>query len=209
MATAPAPWYGRTMLRLTRQLHIYAGLVSFAALALFGVVGLYASFEQDIGGEVETLKTGFALPPDSAGREEMWAVADEVVARFGFTHTTPVRDWMIHHPEPGHYVVDFYSQSGEGKAEIDLDAGTAKVRKTTYSTGRYLVEMHAVLPVHRPAPLVLLWSSYMQLTTVALTFLAVSGIYLWLATRPRHRWGRIAFAVGSLATMTGVVLFMV
>ena len=43
-----------------------------------------------------------------------------------------------------------------------------------------------------------LWGIYNELATWALIFMAVAGVYLWLASRPKFVWGQLAFAGGIL-----------
>ncbi|MCG6924557.1 MAG: hypothetical protein LJF30_04495 [Acidobacteria bacterium] len=42
------------------------------------------------------------------------------------------------------------------------------------------------------------WAWYLELSIWSLLLMALSGVYLWLSTRPRHRWARVSLVVGTL-----------
>jgi hypothetical protein len=48
---------------------------------------------------------------------------------------------------------------------------------------------HYVLLMH-------LWTYYTEFSIYSLIAMALSGIYLWLASRPGYIWGQVAFVAG-------------
>ena len=47
---------------------------------------------------------------------------------------------------------------------------------------------------HTLTPASIAWGLYNELATYAFLFMTLSGVYLWLATRPRLRWAQLSFA---------------
>jgi hypothetical protein len=48
-----------------------------------------------------------------------------------------------------------------------------------------------------PDLLIRMWAWYTEFAIWSLLFMPVTGVYLWLASRPRHRWAQFSFAAGS------------
>ena len=61
------------------------------------------------------------------------------------------------------------------------------------------------LPANRPVELKL-WNYYTEFSIYSLLAMSMSGIYLWLASRPGLRWAQLSFAAGCGVF---VVLYMV
>ena len=58
----------------------------------------------------------------------------------------------------------------------------------------FLSSMHASHSDRGPAELqAKLWAYYNEFSLYAFTFMTLSGVYMWLATRPRMRWAQLTF----------------
>ncbi|MBI3679538.1 MAG: hypothetical protein HY235_04000 [Acidobacteria bacterium] len=43
-----------------------------------------------------------------------------------------------------------------------------------------------------------LWTYYIELSIWALIVMSLTGVYLWLASRPGFRWAQLFFAAGTV-----------
>ena len=48
-----------------------------------------------------------------------------------------------------------------------------------------------------------MWGFYNELSTWAFLFMTISGVYMWLATRPKIRWAQLSF-VGMAVVMAAL-----
>lgn len=188
------------MKELIRRWHIYAGLMTFWALLVFGLAGSYVTFRPDKRAAPEPVakRVKFAPPAGATDRQ----VADLLRAEFGFGNTKPVPNWVIQRNPEGHLSFPLWSPNGWVTVTWLQDSGEALVAEDPFSTGEYINQMHSALPLSNGAPLKLLWSVYTELSIFTLLFLVLSGIYLWLTTRPKLWWAQVSFVVG-----TGVFIF--
>ena len=82
--------------------------------------------------------------------------------------------------------------------------GIVRVAHRSNSLWSYLSSMHtAHSRRHRLTAPAIAWGYYNELATWAFLFMTVSGVYLWMATRPGLRWAQL-----SLAGMTAMTLVL-
>jgi hypothetical protein len=70
-----------------------------------------------------------------------------------------------------------------------------------------LSSMHTAFSRRHPPELpAQLWGYYNELSTWAFLFMTISGVYMWIATRPNLPWARICAAA---AVAAGAILWVV
>lgn len=186
------------MLQLLKKIHMYAGLLTFTALVVYGVSGLMDSSlpawsEREAPPTTERF-VPFETPPDLGDKE----VADLVYARLDRPLTGPPPDYAIRRDQDHNLVVNFYTVNGVRsvtvhEAEQQLRVATAQGGMVSFVTG-----MHGSLMMHAsPRFLTVSWAAYNEAGLWSLGFMALSGIILWLSTRPRYVWARVAFIAGN------------
>jgi hypothetical protein len=192
-----------------RRLHVHAGLLSTTALVIFAVAGLDSTFRGTPSlydrppDEVRWI--GFAAPPDLPEDE----LARRVHAALGFALSEPAPDYARQRDAEGRLVLSHYSLNGRRDAVVLAEAGRLRVDVWHADLFAFLNQLHAVTPLIPPRGVdwrVFLWSLYVELSIFALFFFVFSGVWLWWASRPRHRLARAALLAGAGAVTAVLVL---
>jgi hypothetical protein len=194
------------MNELLRRLHIYSGLFSFTALMVFGAAGLIGAFHADPRGATrappEVSVVDFEIPPGASDRE----VADLAYQKLASKDAAPVPTWALGRNPDNVLVLHFYGPNGIRHATVLEQEKKLRIEHDRSTLGEYVNWMHAlVLPHVAPKWRVLLWSIYLEISIFTLLFMVASGVYLWLASRPRLGWAQASFAVGTAGV---VVLYL-
>jgi uncharacterized iron-regulated membrane protein len=190
------------MVYVILKLHTWAGLATFVNLMIYGIVGIAAAFEPapDAPAPAAAVREiPFAMPQNSTDRE----VAEQVVERLGLSLATPVQNFAIQHDDQHRLVLDFRHANGRHRITFP-DAGHLQVEITRAPLDRYLSSLHVTSAVfHSGDWRMQAWSWYNEFAMWCLIFMILSGAWLWLSRRARHRW-----ALASLAAGAGVFTLM-
>jgi hypothetical protein len=104
----------------------------------------------------------------------------------------------VHRDAQNH--VGFTVYSGNGPRIVTLLESERQVR-IEYRRNHiwhFFENIHGLTPREAMAdPRERLWSWYNEFAIWALIFMSVSGVWLWLASRPGYRWAQISFAGGA------------
>lgn len=181
------------MYRWTQKIHMYAGLLAFTSMIIWGITGVEAVFLPSPGNyhppEIsEVTEEPFEAPGD---------LDDKALARLAYESIhLPLRGghYNIHRDQDGN--VTFFVFSYNGRRDIHILEAENKVRieyRRRPLLG-FLSSMHASHsgrgPKERAARL---WAFYNEFSLYAFVFMTLSGVYLWLATRPRLLWAQLIF----------------
>ncbi len=102
----------------------------------------------------------------------------------------------------------FFVFTSSGRRDVTLleDEGKVRIEYRRNSLFGFLSSMHTAHSRRGAADTpVRLWAYYNEFSTWAFAFMTVSGVYLWLATRPKLVWAQ-ASAVGALAVCAALWL---
>jgi hypothetical protein len=182
---------------LIRKIHIYAGLLTFAQLVVYGIAGLAAAFYA--GGERPKVPYAigyvpFTVPPSSTDKE----VAALAYRTLNFSMARPVPDWYLRHTPDNHLLLDFYNVNGIRRVVVLENEGRLRVEEIHNSVWLFLEDIHAATPGDGGAPrLVRLWAWWNELAMWTLLAFCASGLWLWLTSRPRFTLAWILLAAGS------------
>ncbi len=185
------------MLGLLRKVHIYAGLLVFAHLAVYGIAGLVASFHTGPRPKTPSVTryVPFTPPPDATDRQ----VADLVYHQLQLPLTRPMPGWFLQHTPHNHLLLDFYNINGIYRVTVLENERRLRIEEVRNSTWYFLEDIHAATPGDGDAPLpVRLWAVWNEVALWSLLGFCVTGTWLWLATRPRYPWAWMALAASSL-----------
>lgn len=185
------------MTRTIRKIHIYAGLLTFAQLVVYGGAGLSAMFHS---GPVRPQQpqavryVNFQVPPSSTDMQ----VAGLVYRALALPLTRPVPDWALKRTPENRLRLDFYNINGLYRVTVLEDEQRLRVESIPVSTGVFLEDVHAATPGDEDAPaLVRAWALWNEVAMWTLLAFCASGLWLWLASRPRFVWAWVSFAAGS------------
>ena len=187
------------MRNLLLKLHIYAGLLTFGQLMLYGIAGLVATAQA----AAERPKVPHAIRyvpftvPASATDKQ---VADEVYRVLGLPLTRPMPGWFLRRTPENDLLLDFYNINGIWRVVVLERENRLRIEDIRNSLGLFLGDVHATTIGDDEAPRLLrVWALYNEFAMWCLLAFCGSGVYLWLTAQARSWW-----AWTSLATGTGI-----
>jgi len=185
------------MRNLVLKLHIYAGLLTFTQLMLYGTAGLVATVQT----AAERPKVPhairyvpFKVTPSATDKQ----VADDVYRALQLPLTRPMPDWFLRRTPENDLLLDFYNINGIWRVVVLERESRLRIEEIRNSLGLFLGDVHAITTGDDEAPpLVRAWAFYNEFAMWCLLAFCGSGVYLWLTAQARSWW-----AWGSLATST-------
>ncbi|MBI4908108.1 MAG: PepSY domain-containing protein [Acidobacteria bacterium] len=189
-----------------KKIHMYSGLLTFSAFVVWGVTGIHAVFLEPPGEHQP--------PPVSSLREIPYKAAggldDQQLAKAIFdTVAIPLAGgrYNVHRDEQSNLAFNVFTINGGREVTFDEGAGIVRVAHRANSVWGYLSSMHtAHSRRHRLTASVIAWGYFNEVSTWAFLFMTVSGVYMWIATRPGLRWAQLT--MGGMALLT-VALWVV
>lgn len=184
------------MRALVEKIHIYIGLLNFANLIVFGIAGLAATFQGGPERKMisEPLRYERFVPPAGSTDKQ---IADQVLAYFRFPFAEPAPGWAIHRDAAGNLPLEFWTVNGIHKVLYEPRQNRLRVETIRSRLPFFLDDMHTVTSVQQPDWRLRLWAVYNHFAIWSLLWMTMSGIYLWLASRPRYRVAQYSFAGGT------------
>ena len=176
---------------------MYTGLVNFTVLFVFGVTGLLGTlatrpFQWNRPAPV-TDYVDFTPPPGLTDKE----LADRVYERVKLPMTGPVPP-VVRRNRDHDVEITFYTPNGSRQVTVLEKESRVRVVKQGLNAFQFLSTLHETTIRNASNDLrVRMWAWYNEAAIWSLTLMAVSGVFLWLATRPRYRWAQAAFATGT------------
>ncbi len=180
-----------------RRLHMHAGLFAFTAFVVWGLTGITAAFLPSPDARVEdpvvrTREVAFRAPEGVDDRVLARRVYDAAGVAMSVPPRGGVRDAdgnLVLHLETPNGRRDVTYRPAEGRIRVDYRAGDLAL---------FVSEMHEGSlrrgPPDWPART---WRVYNEVAAWSFVFMTLTGIYLWLATRPKLRWAWVTFGAGT------------
>lgn len=185
------------MIGVIRKFHIYAGLLTFAQLTVYGIAGLVATIQSGAERSKEphsVYYAAFSVPPSSTDRE----IAALVYRTLQFPITRPVPDWYLRRTPDNHLLLDFYNINGIHRVVVLENEGRLRVEEIRNSTGAFLGDIHAATLAGDENPgLLRAWAVWNEVAMWTLLAFCASGVWLWLASRPGYKWAWLSVAAGT------------
>lgn len=181
-----------------KRIHMYTGLLNFTVLIIFGIIGIAATILPNAEQRPRPPSTvelrDFPIPGGMSDRQ----VADHIHAALQIPLTAPAPDYALGRDDQNR--VRFRLGTASRFYTIVVMENENKVQITTqpYDVWQYLFHLHEMTPTWVPPGLRnQLWASYMEFSIWSLILMSLSGVFLWLASRPKYRWAQVSFATGS------------
>jgi uncharacterized iron-regulated membrane protein len=187
------------MRNIVLKLHIYAGLLTFTQLILYGIAGLVATVQvaaerPKIARAVQHVP--FAVAAGSTDKQ----VADEVYRTLHLPLTRPMPGWFLRRTPENDLLLDFYNINGIWRVIVLEREGRLRIEQIRNSLGLFLGDMHAATTGDDEAPrLVRAWAFYNEFAMWCLLAFCVSGVYLWLSAQARSWWAWASLAAGTFS----------
>lgn len=178
-----------------KKIHLYAGLLSFSAMAVWGVVGIVVMLESGPGQReapllaVRTL--GQPLPDNLDDR----AASEWIRREGGLAMVNPA---VLRRSREQNLVCEFYGPNGMVRAEVLEPGRQVRLSQRKIGFTDFLNRAHAMSPRTRitewPARA---WAFYNEFALWSLFVMIVSGVWLWLGSRRDWKPAWVAFAAGT------------
>ena len=182
------------------RIHTLAGLLTFANLLLYGVVGIAALW--DTRGKPAAVVWEQPFTAASNGRE----TAERVVELLGLSLATPVHDFNIGHDAQHRLVLDFYHANGRHKVTV-LD-GRIRVEQTRAPVWKYLSTLHVTTAAfHSGDWRMQLWAWWNELAMWCLLAMTASGVWIWLSRRGTGSTWRRVHRYSALAMLALLLIY--
>jgi hypothetical protein len=184
---------------------MYAGLLTFSAFVVWGVAGIHAVFlpPPPGGGPAEITSTS-EVPYQAPANLDDAALSDDIYAHID----VPLRGghYNVHRDEDGHLVFFVFTANGRRDVTYLEDKGAVRIDIRQNSLADFLSSMHtdhsrrgpSAIPAH-------MWGIYNEFSTWAFFFMTLSGVYMWIDTRPGMRWAQL---IGATAVGTAFALWL-
>jgi len=178
---------------------MYLGLLNFVTLMVFGIAGLSATLQS--GPSRPPAATAaryqpFTAPANATDKE----VADAVFQSVNIPLSNPIPKQAVRRNDENQLALNFYTLNGPYKVTVLERESRLRIEPMPNNLPRFLNGIHTVTQGNNSRHLrVRLWAWYNEFAIWSLLAMAISGVYLWLASRPGHRWAQVSFAAGTVS----------
>jgi uncharacterized iron-regulated membrane protein len=181
------------MYALLRQVHMYLGLLSWTFLLILGIAGLTNTFRYALGGsrgEPIVRTETFTIPPNLTDRQ----LVDYVWRTLKLPLTASQYMYGLQREPDDSLSFTFYFANGISKVTVLEKESRLNIETRRNSVWEYFDNLHATA-VNTPVRdwRIRLWTYYEEFANWALLAMALSGICLWLMSRPEHRVALVLF----------------
>ncbi len=186
----------RWMSRWLKKLHMYFGLLNFSILLVFGIAGLTATVHTHASPRATPVITTFDFrPPANIGDYEA------AIAAFEFLKLPMATAPMVNgvrRDAANNVFFAVYTPNGARVVTLLEKEGKVQLDTRRESIWHFFDNLHGTTVNNRETDLrIRLWTWYNEFAIWSLIFMSATGVYLWLASRPRYRWAQVSFAAGS------------
>ena len=176
---------------------MYTGLLTVSSLLVYGIVGVTAMLEdapQRRHKPIPEISLHDYAPPQNLSDVDL---AGHILAKYSIPLANPIPVWAIKHDKDNHLVLDYYTVNGMTRVTVLEQEKKLKFETTRVGFMDFLNRIHATtIRAEVPDLRVRGWIYYNEFSIWAMLFMTLSGIYLWLSSRPRWGLAQLSFAAG-------------
>ena len=195
------------MRSLLQKIHMYLGLLCWSILFVYGIAGLTATvLHSGPPGphfQSSSVRTeSFVSPPNLTDKQE----ADAVWATLKIPLTGPPPAYAIQRDHQNNLVVSFWTTNGPTDVTVLEQQKQLRVESHRNTVWGYLNNLHSTTLRDQPYDWrIRLWACYNEFAIWALLAMALTGVYLWLSSRPRHLLAQVSV---GLSVVSFLVLYI-
>ncbi len=186
------------MNRWIKKLHMYFGLLNFSILLVFGIAGLTATFEAAPDNRVPpAVSVRFENYTAPAGMNDK-EVADDVYRVLKPALANPVPKFAIRRDADNNLAFAFFNVNGQQRVTVLERENRLRIETLRVSPWHFLDRLHSTTMNARSTDRrIQLWGYYNEFAIWSLLGMPLSGLYLWLSSRPGYRPAQLVFLAGS------------
>ncbi len=188
---------------LLRRIHMFLGLLSWSILIVFGIAGLTATRRGERSSS-ETIPAvrmeDFTVAPNSTDQQ----VADAVWKKLAVPYAAPPQQWAYHRDSDNRLAVNLWTPNGVFDATVLEKEARLRIETQRSNLAEFLNSLHTLtINADMPGWPIRLWTYYNEFAIWTLLAMALTGVALWLSSRPRFRLAQVAFlsACGLFAAL--------
>lgn len=170
---------------LIRKIHIYAGLLTFAQLVIYGVAGLVATTEaspESSHRPTSVKLISFQTPASATDKE----VAGEVYRQLNSPLIPKPSSWSTQRTPDNHLQFEIYTVNGIYRVTVLEEKNQLRTEHIRSNHWQFINGIHTATLADVGAPeLVKAWAAWNELGMWSLVLFCLSGLWLWLTSRPR------------------------
>jgi hypothetical protein len=188
---------------LIKKAHMYLGLLNFTILLVFGIGGLSTAFEPAPAKrrqpDAAVRSVDFSPPPSLTDIE----LAQAVQNALDVPATAPLQRNSVRRDADHNVTFDLATLNGRHKVTVLEAEKRVRIEERRITIWQYINNLHHSNSSSQISGLAFrMWTWYNELAVWSLSLMSASGIYLWLASRPRLRWAQVSFISGSALFLT-------
>jgi hypothetical protein len=185
---------------LLQKIHMYLGLLCWSILFVYGIAGLTATVRSDSPGpqfQSSMVRTqSFVVAPNQTDKQ----VADAVWRTLRIPLTGPPSAYAIHRNNQNNLVVSLWTSNGPIDVTVLERQNQLRIETRRNSIWEYFNNLHAATVRDRPYDWrIKLWTYYNEFAIWALLLMALTGLLLWMTSRPRYWLAQVSVAIALVS----------
>jgi hypothetical protein len=191
-----------------RRAHVWLGLLSCTALITFGAAGMTTAWRQRPWKQPvppRIVEMSYEAPSGATDAE----IADGILETLAVPFRYPVPERALRRDSEGRLTFQIYTPNADYRVEVAADDRSFRAETRQAGLAEFLNRVHAIHPRQAEAASdwrVRLWSFYVEFSVWAVLAMPLTGLYLWVRTRPRYRLALLGF---GLAVVSSIVFYLV
>ncbi len=181
------------MNRLIKKIHTYLGLLNLSFLLIFGLTGIYFALKwpgESAEPRQEVRYQEFTSPAQAMDDRDLGERIRQEL------HIAAV-SLDTHRNRDNDLVLDFYTHRGARRVTVLEKEHRLRIAFTPDSAWGFIDNLHATENRDVGDWRVRLWSWYNEFAIWSLIAMAITGLYLWISSRPRYRLAQVSLVLGS------------
>jgi hypothetical protein len=180
-----------------KKIHMYVGLLNFSILLIFGIIGITATVLPEPNQRPKPASTARVIDFQAPQGLDDRGLADHLHAALKIPLTGTAPDWDIVRDKENNLRVRFHTPATRFEATVLEAENKLRIEEQPFDTWQFLFHLHELTPSWaHPDIRTQLWAYYVEFSIWSLILMALSGVYLWLASRPSYRWAQVSLAAG-------------